>query len=185
MYKLTKRKIIYIFVIVLAVLQLFFNRNQPPKISLIPTVTPTPTVTITLSEKQLVKVIRVVDGDTIEIENGQKIRYIGINAPEFFHDTNGRKTGEECYAKESYEENKKLVEGKKITLVKDVSDKDKYGRLLRYVYVDDLFINDYLIKNGFAKNMAIKPDLLYYQQFKIEEKKARENKHGLWNNCPL
>lgn len=190
MYKLTKRKIIYILAIVFAVLQLFLNRNQLPKISLLPTITITPTI---INYSEPVKVIRVVDGDTIEIEGNIKVRYIGINTPEFIRDTTGKKTGEDCFAQESYLENKKLVEGKTVRLEKDISETDKYGRLLRYVYINDpstssgqvIFVNDYLIKNGFAKIMTIKPDIKFSQQFKIEEKEAKQNNLGIWKNCPI
>ncbi len=186
MYRLTKRKIIYILAIVLAVLQLFSNRNQIFKISFFPTITPslTPSLTI-INYSEPVKVTHVIDGDTIEIEGGKKIRYIGINTPEFIRDTTGKKTGEDCFAQESYLENKKLVEGKTITMEKDVSETDKYGRLLRYVYIGNIFVNDYLIKNGFAKIMTIKPDIKFSQQFKIEEKEAKQNNLGIWKSCPI
>lgn len=181
---MTKKQIIYVLAVILAILQLFFNKNNPlPKVSVVPTNIPEPTIIITLNEKQKVKVIRVIDGDTIEIEGNVKVRYIGINTPEIYRDTTGKKTREQCFANESYLENKRLVEGKTVTLVEDVSDKDKYGRFLRYVYVDDLFINDYLIKNGFAKIMTIKPDIKYYQQFKTDEKDAKANNLGIWKEC--
>lgn len=188
MYKLSKRNYIYILAILLAVLQLFFNRTQLPKTSLI---TYTNTITPT-SIKHLIKVTRVIDGDTIEVEGNIKVRYIGINTPEFIRDTTGKKTGEDCYAQEAYLENKKLIEGKTVRLEKDVSETDKYGRLLRYVYVDDpstssgqaVFVNDYLIKYGFAKIMTIKPDIKFCQLFKAEEKAAKENHLGIWKSCP-
>lgn len=183
MSQITKKQTIYILAIILAVLQLTFGKNNPlPKVSIIPTNVPTPTTFV--GDKQTVLVTRVIDGDTIEIEGKIKVRYIGINTPEIYHDTTGKKTGEQCFADESYLENKKLVEGKTITLVRDISDKDKYGRLLRYVYADDLFINDYLVKNGFAKIMTIKPNVKYYQEFKTLEKEAKEKKLGIWDKCP-
>lgn len=85
--------------------------------------------------------------DTIVIDNGEHIRYIGMNTPEL--ETN------ECYATEASEMNKELVLGKTVKLEKDISDVDKYGRLLRYVYVDNVFVDDYLVRNGFAKIMDI------------------------------
>src|SRR3989338_7868321 len=135
---LTKKQTVYVLAIILAVIQIFFGKNNPlPKVSIVPT----PESCSGQACLTQVKVIRVIDGDTIEIEGKIKVRYIGVNSPE----------SEQCFANESYLENKKLVEGKTITLVRDVSDKDKYGRLLRYVYADDQFVNEYLIKNGFAK----------------------------------
>jgi len=97
---------------------------------------------------------RVIDGDTILLENGQIVRYIGINAPEL---PNG------CFSQQASEKNKELVEGKKVLLEKDVSEKDKYGRILRYVYFDSIFINKYLIANGYAYDLVIAPDIKYSQ----------------------
>lgn len=183
MARTNKKLIIYIAAIIYAVIQLLFNKNNPlQKTAIIPTNVPTTTTFV--GEKQTVLVTRVVDGDTIEIEGKIKVRYIGINTPEIYHDTTGKKTGEQCFAEKSYLENKRLVEGKTATLIKDVSDKDKYGRLLRYVYIDDLFINDYLITNGFAKIMTIKPDVKYSLDFKQKEKEAKVNNLGIWKECP-
>ena len=183
MYKLTKRKIIYILAIVLAVFQLFSNRNKL-KTGLV-NQTPTNTATLTIINYSApVNVTRVIDGDTIEIEGGKKVRYIGINTPELIHDTTGKVTREICFAKEAADENKRLVEGKMVRLEKDVSETDKYGRLLRYVYVNGTFVNDYLIKNGFAKLMTIKPDIEFSQQFKTEGQKAKADSLGLWKACP-
>lgn len=182
MTRTNKKLLIYILAIIYASLQLIFGKNNPvPKVLITPTNIPAPTAFV--GEKQTVLVTRVVDGDTIEIEGKIKVRYIGINSPEIYHDSTGKKTGEQCFANESYLENKKLVEGKTITLVKDVSEKDKYGRLLRYVYVGDLFVNDYLITNGFAKIMTIKPDIKFSQQFKEEQAEAKINNLGIWKIC--
>lgn len=121
------------------------------------------------------KVIKVIDGDTIEINTGQIIRYIGMDTPEI--------ETSECYATEASEVNKNLVLGKTVKLVKDVSETDKYGRLLRFVYVGDIFVDDYLIKNGFAKIMTVPPDVEFKDQFLQSENYAKENKLGLWNKC--
>ncbi|MFA6532878.1 MAG: thermonuclease family protein [Patescibacteria group bacterium] len=184
MNRLTKKRTLYILAVILAIIQLFFGKNNPlPKSQLIPTNVPTPISCRGQACLTRTKVVRVIDGDTIEIEGKIKVRYIGINTPEIYHDTTGKKTGEQCFAEESYLENKRLVEGKTVTLVKDISDKDKYGRLLRYVYIEDLFINDYLIKNGYAKLMTIKPDIKYSQEFKTLEKEAKINNLGMWEKC--
>jgi len=102
----------------------------------------------------LYKVIRVIDGDTIELENGEKVRYIGIDTPE----TVNPNTSVECYGQESSNKNKELVEGKLVKLEKDISEIDKYGRLLRYVYVNDVFVNDYLVRQGYANASSYPPD---------------------------
>lgn len=180
MHKLTKRKIVYIIAVVYAVFQLFFNRNQLPKILLFPTITPTsiPTSYIPPVKTQAV-VKRVVDGDTIELTTGEKVRYIGINTPEL-HDP---KKPVECFGQAASDENKRLVEGKTIMMEKDVSEVDKYKRLLRYVYVDNLFINDYLVRQGFAQVSTFPPDIKYIPQFLEAQKVARDNNRGLWSRC--
>ncbi|NQT66106.1 MAG: thermonuclease family protein [Actinobacteria bacterium] len=120
------------------------------------------------------KCIRVVDGDTIEIEdsNGKKykVRYIGINTPE---------TGDE-YGDTATEVNNDLVLGKIVTLEKDVSDTDKYGRILAYVYVGDLFVNAYLVENGYAQVATYPPDVKYADYFIELQQKAVEEGNGFW-----
>lgn len=128
-----------------------------------------------------VKVKRVIDGDTIQLENGEKVRYIGINTPEI----NDKRSNLSCYGEEARLQNKKLVENKEIRLIKDVSDKDKYGRLLRYVYVNNLFVNLELVKQGFAQVSTYPPDIKHQQEFILTEQKARREKIGLWNKCQI
>jgi micrococcal nuclease len=122
------------------------------------------------------KVVNVVDGDTIKLENGDVVRYIGIDAPETVHPSKPV----QCFGKEASDKNEELVEGKEVRLVKDISETDKYGRLLRYVYIDDIFVNDYLVRNGFANSSSYPPDVKYQDQFKQAEEEARNNKRGLW-----
>ena len=131
-------------------------------------------------EKDFYFVKRVIDGDTIELENGQVVRYIGIDAPETVHP----KKSIECFGKQSYEKNKELVEGKVVVMEKDVSKTDKYGRLLRYVWMDDdIFINDYLVREGYVKVWTYPPDIKYADQFLLSQGQARENQKGLWGGC--
>lgn len=124
-------------------------------------------------------VVKVIDGDTIEVEEKKKVRYIGINTPEL-HDPRKKV---ECFGKEAAIMNSDLVEGKEVRLEKDVSDTDRYGRLLRYVYIGDLFVNDYLVRQGYALASSYPPDIKYAQQFRAAELEARENNRGLWSNC--
>lgn len=131
-----------------------------------------------IDETTLYKVTRVIDGDTIEIEGGQKIRYIGIDTPEI---TNPN----ECYGIEASNRNKELVEDKFVKLIKDVSETDRYGRLLRYVYLDDIFINELLVSEGFANASSYPPDIKYQEQLTEAEKNAREKNLGLWNLCNI
>lgn len=140
----------------------------------------------TQQNNSLVKVQRVIDGDTIELEDKQKVRYIGIDAPELHHP----KKSVQCFGKEAYEKNRELIEGKMVKLEKDVSEKDKYGRLLRYVFLYDppstpegLLINKYLVIQGYAHVSTFPPDVKYAAIFVNEQRNAAANKKGLWNQC--
>jgi len=130
-------------------------------------------------EEETYLVTRVIDGDTIEIEGGYKVRYIGIDTPETVHPSKPV----ECFGLEASNKNKEFVEGKRIKLEKDVSETDKYGRLLRYVWIDDTFVNDYLVRQGYAYAYTYPPDVKYAEQFVRAQKEARENNRGLWSSC--
>jgi len=124
-------------------------------------------------------VARVIDGDTFKLSNGQVVRYIGIDAPE----TVDPVKPVQCFGPQASDEDKKLVEGKEVTLVKDISETDKYGRILRYVYVGNLFVNDYLVRNGFARVETIAPDVAFEHQFEAAQLEAQKNSRGLWAVC--
>lgn len=149
---------------------------------------PTPSPTIRQPDHAtMAKVKRVVDGDTIELETGEHLRYIGIDSPETKHP----KKPVQCYGEEAYQENKKLIEGKTIRMVKDVSEVDKYKRLLRYVYIatpaspSGILINDYLVRNGFAFAVTFPPDVAMAQQLRLAEREAREKNLGMWKSCSI
>ena len=126
------------------------------------------------------KVVRVVDGDTIVLDSGEKVRYIGVNTPELHHP----QKGVECFGKEAYERNKILVEGKVVQLQKDVSETDRYGRLLRYVWVDGTLVNESLVREGYAFAASFPPDIAMQKYFEVAQQTARENRTGLWSSCP-
>lgn len=140
--------------------------------------TPTPTP-IPNHNEQFVKVLKVIDGDTVQIEGGKIIRYIGIDTPE---SVDPRKQVQ-CFGKEATERNKKAVEGKIVKIEKDVSETDKYNRLLRYVYVDGIFLNKQLVKEGFAVASAYPPDIKYQDELENAEIEARAHNRGLWQAC--
>ena len=122
---------------------------------------------------------RVVDGDTIKVRIGDKVetvRYIGVDTPETVHPTRGI----EPYGIEASNFNKKLVEGKTVRLEFDVERRDQYGRLLAYVYVDTLFVNAELLRQGYAQLMTIPPNVRYVDLFVRLQGEAREAKRGLW-----
>ena len=104
-------------------------------------------------------VVRVVDGDTIRVMiNGREepVRYIGINTPE---------RDEVCY-QEATDANRALVEGRTVRLVKDRSDRDRYDRLLRYVYIGDVFVNALLVQDGWAEVVRYEPDTREFDNFR-------------------
>lgn len=146
-------------------------------------------VNIAKNNLQKVKVLRVIDGDTIEIEDAEKVakkvRYIGIDTPE----TVDPRRSEQCFGKEASNKNKELVEGKEIYLEKDVSEVDKYGRLLRYIYLEsnDISVNEQLVTEGYAVSSKYPPDIKYQEKFKAAEEEARAKGKGLWqaNACPI
>ncbi len=178
------QKKLLILLVVIAV-GLIPQKTIPPQLQRLFT-TPTPTVRPpTTNLSQTAVVTRVIDGDTIEIESGQKVRYIGIDTPETKHPTKAL----QCFGQEAYLQNKQLVEGKRVRLVKDVSEVDRYGRLLRYVYVNTesspsgLFVNDFLVREGFAHARTYPPDVRHTDLFLKSEQQARMNNHGLWSTC--
>lgn len=129
-------------------------------------------------------VLETVDGDTIKVSisgKDYKVRYIGVDTPETVDPR--RPVG--CFGKEAHDENEKVVKGKTVILVKDVSETDKFGRLLRYVYLADsgLFVNEYLVREGYAKVATFPPDVRFVDQFLSSQKEARESKRGLWGKC--
>ncbi len=121
-------------------------------------------------------VSRVIDGDTIELQNGLHVRYLGIDTPETVHpDKPVQPFGPEASAR-----NKELVEGKQVYLQKGSRNLDEYGRLLRYVYVDGTFVNAELVAEGYARASIFDPDDWYSQTLVQLEQYAKMKKRGLW-----
>ncbi len=127
------------------------------------------------------QVVEVVDGDTIRVlidGDVQSVRYIGIDTPEPYRD------GEPaCFSLEASQRNDELVSGKRVELVSDVEDADRYGRLLRYVYADGEMVNEILLREGYAKKMSIKPNTVHAYTFAELEVQARQSGYGLWSEC--
>ena len=137
------------------------------------------TATAVLESESTARVTHIVDGDTVEIEGGKRVRYIGINTPEIGYNDKP----DECFAKEARAENSRLVQGRIIRLVRDISDTDTYGRLLRYVYIGNSFINDELVKQGFAQAEPIPPDTRSAGTFFTSQNLAKAGSRGLWSVC--
>lgn len=134
----------------------------------------------TEKQQSFFRVVAVIDGDTIKLENGEAVRYIGIDTPETAHPSKPV----QCFGKEASAKNKELVEGKLVKLEKDITNRDKYSRLLRYVWIGDLFVNDYLVRQGYAYAYTYPPDVKYSEQFVQAQQEAQENQRGLWAGCP-
>lgn len=129
------------------------------------------------------QVRRVIDGDTIEVVMNGKVytvRYIGMDTPE----TVAPGTPVQWMGSEATAANKKLVENKTVYLEKDVSETDRYGRLLRYVYVNALFVNAELVRQGYAQVSTYPPDVKYQSLFLQMQQEARNSGRGLWGNKP-
>lgn len=123
------------------------------------------------------RVIDIVDGDTIKVTiDGREytIRYIGMDTPE---------RGDPFY-EEATRANTDLVAGQDLWLEKDVSETDRYGRLLRYVYVGDLMVNAELVRRGYARVATFPPDVAHAEMFRQLEQQAREEGAGLWASGP-
>lgn len=170
---------------------LWFGFKSEPE----PILTPTPAPIVEVSpeatssavvgvEGERAVVTEVVDGDTIGLENGKTVRLIGIDTPETVDPR--RPVG--CFGKEASNETKSLLTGKQVILQKDISDTDKYRRLLRYVYLpldngQILFVNDYLVREGYAKVYTYPPDVKFNEQFLQAQQEAQKLKKGLWDKC--
>jgi micrococcal nuclease len=128
------------------------------------------------TDDQLFLVTKVIDGDTFQIASGEKVRLIGIDTPE-------STIKKECFGKESSDYLKQLIDQKYVKLEKDISETDKFDRLLRYVYIDQLFVNKTLVENGYATIATYPPDVAHVETFLDSQRLAQENNLGLWNSC--
>ncbi len=131
-------------------------------------------------DTEIALVTRVVDGDTFIIDSGQSVRMIGINTPEL-HLQNGRPA--ECFAENATARTRELIENKTVKLEIDISETDKYNRLLRYVYVDDVFVNKTLAQEGFARVRAYPPDVKHHEILLEAMRNSKASKNGLWGEC--
>lgn len=127
-------------------------------------------------------VLEVVDGDTIIVENGIRVRLLGVDAPE----------GLDCYGLEAKAALASMVLGKEVVFEKDQTAKDGYDRLLRYVFVqhenpevDNEFVNTALVRMGAAESAYVKPNRRYLQQIQGAEEEARNEGVGMWGVCDV
>ncbi len=123
------------------------------------------------------RVVRVIDGDTIELASGERVRYIGLDTPEM---------GElsECGAQAATDLNRRLVEGKRVKLLRGPEDSDDFGRLLRYVFVDGIFVNAELVRTGHAIPRIYHPEEPFGRLFAQIGQSAKAAGRGSWSTCP-
>jgi endonuclease YncB( thermonuclease family) len=124
----------------------------------------------TLYKEQNLNVTKVVDGDTLRLSSGEKVRLLNIDTPE---------RGQYLW-KEATERMRELTEGRNITLEKDVTEKDKYGRLLRYAYASGTMLNLVMVREGFARSYFIAPDDKHLAEIKEAEEYAKSRNLGIW-----
>ena len=125
--------------------------------------------------------VRVVDGDTIYVQLAdrvEKIRYIGVNTPEIHHPIKGEEAG----GREAAAMNRRLVGGRPVRLELDVRSRDRYGRLLAYVWLGDTMVNAELVRRGYAQVMTVPPNVRYQDLFVKLQREAREANRGLWRS---
>jgi micrococcal nuclease len=119
---------------------------------------------------------KIINGDTVQLDTGEIVKYIGIETPEL----NLKEGGSEFFAKQASRHNQKLVLLKKVRLEFDKERKDKAGRTLAYVFVKNVFVNAELIKLGYARTNIVSPNDKYKNMFLDYEKKAKQSEKGLW-----
>jgi micrococcal nuclease len=127
-------------------------------------------------------VVRVVDGDTIHVRLGErieKVRYIGVNTPEVHHPRRGAEPG----GREAMRVNRELADGKRVRLELDVQERDRYGRVLAYVWIGDVMVNAELVRRGYAQVMTVPPNVRYQGLFIDLQRQARERGRGLWRRA--
>jgi micrococcal nuclease len=130
------------------------------------------------------QVVRVVDGDTIRVRldgRTERVRYIGVDTPESVKPG----TPVQCFAKRASAANAALVAGRSVRLVGDVEQRDRYGRLLAYVYrePDGAFVNAQLVRDGFARTLTIPPNVAHARELADLARVARQAHRGLWSAC--
>lgn len=150
---------------------LIVGKSTPPQS------TPTPREAIVPTPQPgYYKVVRVLDGDTIEISSGERVRYHAIDAPE----------NNEKWGTVAYETNRYLVEGKTVRIEIDRPARDQYGRILAFVWIGDIMVNERLVDDGLATVLIIKGEAKpkYLSRLQAAEDRARGAARGLWTPRP-
>lgn len=139
---------------------------------------------INLEKSDLYTIKKVIDGDTVTIDDGSekgiRVRLIGINAPE---PRNYKHRREEPYGKEASKFLKEMLQDKKVYLEYDIEQQDQYGRDLAYLFLEDgTFVNDSMLKAGYAEVMTFPPNVKYVDRFVKSQQEAKAAKRGIWSD---
>ncbi len=126
---------------------------------------------------EAVRCERIVDGDTIKLTDGRRVRYIGVDTPETKHPSKPV----EFFGKQASRYNKSIVSGNRLVLDYDVERKDRYGRTLAYVHRGDTFVNARLVAGGYAQTLTYPPNVRYASLFRWLQERARAHNRGLWS----
>ena len=171
--------LLVLFIVVVGSREVSRRQKSPPE-AMVSKDQTSASVTSSFSDgvnRQRFTVVRVIDGDTVKLQTGDTLRYIGIDAPETKHP----KKPVEAYGKEASAFNQKLVSGQDIQVEFDVQQRDKYGRLLGYVFLPDgTFVNAELVKQGYAKVVTYPPNVRYSNLFRKLQAEAVKHERGLW-----
>jgi micrococcal nuclease len=181
---MNKKHLLYLALIALiGILQIVHSSQTAPKATVAVADKPVP---IDINPDMYYHVTKVVDGDTFHLkveETDITVRMLGINTPE----TVDPRKPAECYGKEASNEAKRILEHQVVRLSLNPKREvlDKYGRYLAYVYRDDgLFVNEYLVRNGFAKEYTYGKKYSEQENFRMDQTKAQVASLGLWGECP-
>ena len=142
------------------------------------------------AKSEVAFVQRAVDGDTLKLSDGRRVRLIGVDTPELHYSEkllrDSKRTRKDIreiqeLGAKAADFTRKLCEGKSVKIETDVRKLDKYGRLLAYIYLEDgTFVNAKILEEGYGQVMTIPPDVKYADYFLKLERKARESGKGLW-----
>jgi micrococcal nuclease len=122
-----------------------------------------------------VRVVRVIDGDTVVVSGGERVRLIGVDTPE----------RGDCFSRAATAQARRLAGGRAVRLRFDAERRDRYGRLLAYVHraSDGVFVNAEMVRHGYARTLTIAPNVRHAGRFMALEREARRTRRGLWRAC--
>jgi len=122
------------------------------------------------------RVVRVVDGDTVQLARGGRARLIGVDTPE----VHGRP---ECFGRAASRFARRRLAGRAVVVRGDAEPRDRYGRRLVYLFLEGRLFNAELVRRGYARTLAIRPNTRHARRLAAEQRRARARRAGLWSAC--